>query len=121
LSFSQFLATFAPALLLFTCHMTTRLIQTEYLGSLLASQTPTSIGNVIYATFVNIVDFFYALMILTIIFFSLHLKSDNKKFIYYIYLISTMMGVFTIVAFILYIVDIVNSFLGTPNRKFQLI
>ena len=85
LNLSNTLVYFAPAILLFTFHLTMQTIRADYLGSIFAISNPTGIGSVIYATFVNVMDFLYALMFFGIIFLSIHLTHSNKKFIYYIY------------------------------------
>ena len=57
-------------------------------------------------------DFLYTLMILAIIFFSVHLTHSNKKYIYYVYLFSTIFGLFSLLTFIIFIVDVTKGFLG---------
>jgi len=54
-------------------------------------------------------------MILAIFFFSLHLRHDNKRYVYFIYLISSLFGIFTILTFFIFIADIVKSFTGAAN------
>jgi hypothetical protein len=73
------------------------------------------LGAIIYATFVNMTDFLYAMMILTIVFFSIHLTHSNKTFIYYIYLFSTIFGIFSFVTFVIFFVDVVKGFSGENN------
>lgn len=90
-------------------------IEQDYLIDIFATDTPTSLGAIIYATFVNITDFLYALMVLTIIFYSVHLTHSNKRFIYYIYLFSTVFGLFSLLTFIIFFVDVVKGFAGVNN------
>jgi hypothetical protein len=115
LNFSNFLVYFAPALLLFTYHLTMTTIEQDYLIDIFATDTPTSLGAVIYATVVNITDFIYAMMVLTIIFYSIHLTHSNKRFIYYIYLFSTIFGLFSLLTFIIFFVDVIKGFAGVNN------
>jgi hypothetical protein len=58
-------------------------------------------------------DFLYAMMILAIIYFSVHLTHTNKIFIYYIYLFSTIFGLFSLLTFIIFFIDIIKSFTGS--------
>lgn len=58
-------------------------------------------------------DFLYALMILAIIYFSVHLTHTNKVFIYYIYLFSSIFGIFSILTFIIFFIDIIKGFTGS--------
>jgi cellulose synthase/poly-beta-1,6-N-acetylglucosamine synthase-like glycosyltransferase len=115
LNFSNFLVYFAPALLLFTYHLTMTTIEQDYLIDIFATDTRTSLGAVIYATVVNITDFIYAMMVLTIIFYSVHLTHSNKRFIYYIYLFSTIFGLFSLLTFIIFFVDVIKGFAGVNN------
>lgn len=86
-----------------------------------AIDTPTSLGAVIYATFVSMTDFLYAMMLLTIIFYSIHLTHSNKKFIYYIYLFSTIFGIFSLTTFVIFFVDVVKGFSGLSSGNYYLI
>ncbi len=117
LNFSNFLVYFAPALMLFTFHLTMQTIKEDYLAEVFAISNPNGIGSIIYGTFVNIMDFIYVLMILAIIFFSIHLTHSNKKFIYFIYLFSTIFGIFSILTFVIFFVDVVKGFAGLNNSN----
>lgn len=112
LNFSIFLVYFAPALMLFTFHLTMQAIRADYLVDVFAITNPKGIGSIIYGTFVNIMDFLYTLMILAIIYFSIHLTHSNKRYIYFVYLFSTIFGLFSLLTFIIFIVDVVKGFAG---------
>jgi hypothetical protein len=60
----------------------------------------------VYNAFVFTMDFIYVLLITTIIFLSLHLNHKHKRFIPYIYGISTLFGLFMACVFLVLIVDI---------------
>ena len=96
-------------------------IRADYLGSIFAISNPTGIGSVIYATFVNVMDFLYALMFFGIIFLSIHLTHSNKKFIYYIYFFSTVFGLFSVITFVVILVDIIKGFAGGNNCSYTYI
>ena len=121
LNLSNTLVYFAPAILLFTFHLTMQTIRADYLGSIFAISNPTGIGSVIYATFVNVMDFLYALMFFGIIFLSIHLTHSNKKFIYYIYFFSTVFGLFSVITFVVILVDIIKGFAGGNNCSYTYI
>ena len=54
----------------------------------------------IYATFTSIMVFIYALLIFAILFLSLHLDYKSKRFVYYCFLVTTLLGVFAMLTFI---------------------
>lgn len=121
LGFVKFLSYFAPALLIFVFDFTFEIIQSEFLASLFQNESKKGIGNVIYATITNIVIFLYALLIFAIVFFSLHLDYKSKKFVYYIYLVSTLLGVFSMLTFIVLLVQTILGFVGTGDCILSLI
>ena len=117
ITFLKFLSYFAPALLVFVFHFAFEIIQTEFLADLFSKESKTGIGNVLYATITNIVVFIYALMLLAIFFFSLHLDYKSKKFIYYTYFVSTVLGLLSMLSFIVFLAQTVQGFIGTGDCK----
>jgi cellulose synthase/poly-beta-1,6-N-acetylglucosamine synthase-like glycosyltransferase len=115
LNLSNTLVYFAPAILLFTFHLTMETIQADYLVSLFAITDSTGIGSIIYATFVNVMDFIYALMFFGVVFYSIHLTHSNKKYIYYVYLVSSVYGLFSVMTFTVIIIDVAKGFAGSDN------
>ena len=118
LNLSNLLVYLAPALLLFTFHLTMQTIRQQYLIDIFAIDNPSSLGSVIYTTFVNIMDFFYIVMFCGVVFFSIHLTHGSKSFIYYIYFFSTVYGVFSLTTFIVILIDIAKGFSGLNSCKF---
>ena len=55
------------------------------------------------------VDLVYVMLFLTLIFFSMHLTNKNKKFIPYIYATSTLLGILSVVIFVLLGFEAVTS------------
>jgi hypothetical protein len=53
-------------------------------------------------------------------FFSLHLNAKHKRFVYYAYLVSTILGIFTIIAMIVFLASTFLSFIGDPNKACKL-
>jgi len=62
-------------------------------------------------------DFIYVMMYMAIIYYSIHLTHGNKKFIYYIYLFSTLFGLFSLTTFIIFFVDVIKGFAGLNTCK----
>lgn len=62
---------------------------------------------------------FIAILFATVI-FSIHLTHTNKRFIYYIYLFSTILGIIYFVTIIFFVVDIIEGFLGRNSCKDEL-
>lgn len=54
-------------------------------------------------------DFIYVILILSVVFFSLHLTNGNPKFKPYLYVVSTLFGIFSIVVFCVLAVDVVRG------------
>lgn len=117
LSFLKFLSYFAPALLVFVFDFTFEILQSEYLSSVFQNESKKGIGSVIYSTITNIVLFIYALLILAIIFFSLHLDYKSKRFIYYANLVSTLLGVFSFLTFIIFLIQLILGLVGAGDCK----
>lgn len=111
ISFLKFLSYFAPAILIFALQFATEIVQTEFLASLFATESNNGIGNVLYRTFANIIVFIYSLCILAIFFFSIHLKAKEERYVYYAHLISTILGVFTVIAALVFVVETFKSIL----------
>ena len=63
---------------------------------------------------VYLIDFIYIMLYLALIFFSMHLTNKNKKFVPYLYITSTMLGILSIVIFVLLGVDLIRG-LADPD------
>ena len=118
LNFSNFLVYLAPAILLFTFHLTMQTVRAQYLSDIFQIDDPNGVGSIIVETFVQAMDFFYALMFFGVVFLSIHLTHGNKRFIYYVYFFSTMFGLLSLITFIVIIIDIANGFAAKDNCNF---
>jgi len=76
---------------------------------------PEAVGSIIFATFVSIMDFIYIVMLFATIFLCVHLTANNKRFIYYIYLFSTLYGTFGLMTFLIFIIDAIKGFVGADT------
>jgi len=121
LNFSNLLVYFAPAILLFTFHLTMSTIKEQYLADVFQINDPNGVGSIVFSTFVNIMDFLYAVMFFGVVFLSIHLTHNNKRFIYYIYFFSTIFGLFAVITFVVILVDIANGFAKNDNCTFIII
>ena len=61
--------------------------------------------------------FFYALLMLTCFFFSLHLNHHHKGFVYYMTLITTYMGLMCFITFIVLLVETIQGYIGKGHCK----
>jgi hypothetical protein len=77
-------------------------------------------NNEFYNGFVYTIDFIYVILIMSIVFFSLHLTNGNKKFKPYLYAVSTLFGLFSIIVFTVLAVDVIRGLTNgsqcTSNR-----
>jgi hypothetical protein len=76
-----------------------------FLGSLISDPN----NSQFYDGFIYTIDFIYVMLILSIVFFSLHLTNSNKKFKPYVYLVSTCFGLFAICVFLVLAVDVIRG------------
>ena len=109
------LAYFAPALFLFTVHIAMDAFRSDVLIKLLNGVVGDPNHSQFFNAFVYTIDFIYVLLIMTIVFFSLHLTNRHKKFMPYIYGISTLFGLFMVCVFLVLIVDIFRGLLDNET------
>lgn len=103
------LAYFAPSALLFTVHIAMESFREDVLLFVLQGVVTDGQNSKVYNAFVYSIDFFYVLLLITIIFLSLHFKNNHKRFKPYLYGISTIFGLFFIAVFIVLGVDVVRG------------
>lgn len=112
------LAYFAPALFLFTVHIAMDAFRSDVLVKLLNGVVGDPNNSQFFNAFVYTIDFIYVLLIMTIVFFSLHLTNRHKKFMPYIYGISTLFGMFMVCVFLVLIVDIFRGLLNNDTCNY---
>ena len=110
---------FAPALMMFALQFSIEIVQSEFLQSLFATESESGIGAILYRTFSTVILFIFALAFLSIMFFSLHLNSQSKKFTYYAHLSSSILGTFTFISFIVFIVHLILN-IATDDKSCKL-
>lgn len=64
-------------------------------------------------------DFIYVMLIGSVVFFSLHLKSNDKQFKPYIYAVSTLFGLFMACVFGVLIVDVIRGLINNDTFLIQ--
>lgn len=111
LNFTNFLVYFAPSLMLFTFHLTMNAVKDKYLV-VLFKNNGGGLEQHLYTNFVNLMDLMFITILFATVIFSIHLTHTNKRFIYYIYLFSTILGIIYFVTIIFFTIDIVEGFLG---------
>lgn len=63
----------------------------------------------IYDGFVSTIIFIYIVMIGGLIFYSMNLTNKNTKFMSFVYKVSTALGIFSLIIFIILLIDVVNG------------
>lgn len=112
---------FAPSFFLFSIHIAMQAFRVDVLPNLLGGVIPDPNNNQLFKGFVYFIDFIYVLLVMSIILFSLLMKNDKKQFKSCMYLITTLLGMFAIIVFIVLMVDVIRGFLNSSACKFQVI
>jgi|JI6StandDraft_1071083.scaffolds.fasta_scaffold179460_1 hypothetical protein len=109
MSLMNSLSYFAPSFFLFTVHLAMEAFRDDVLVKVLQGIVENPSTSEVYNAFVYTMDFLYVLLILTIIFFSLHMRGNHERFKPYLYAISTILGLFMFGVMITLTVDIVRG------------
>jgi len=112
------LSYFAPAFFLFTVHIAMEAFRSDVLTKVLNGVVTNPESSQFYNAFVYTMDFIYVLLIMTIVFMSLHLTNRHKRFVPYIYGVSTLFGLFMVCVFIVLVVDIFRGLINNDSCKF---
>lgn len=116
------LAYFAPAFFLFTVHIAMDAFRQDVLSKVLSGVVnDTNNQSQLYNSFVFTMDFIYVLLIMTVVFYSLHLTNNHPRFRRYIYGISTLFGLFMVVVFAVLAVDIVRGLINNSDCNYLFI
>lgn len=116
------LSYFAPAFFLFTVHIAMDAFRADVLVKVLGGMVADDLANSqFYNAFVYTMDFIYVLLIMTIVFMSLHLTNRHKRFIPYIYGVSTLFGLFMVCVFVVLVVDILRGLINNETCNYYLI
>lgn len=103
------LSYFAPAFFLFTVHIAMEAFRADVLPYVFGGLVQDPNQNQFYNGFVYTMDFIYVILILSVVFFSLHLTNNNQKFKPYLYVVSTLFGIFSIIVFAVLTVDVIRG------------
>lgn len=98
---------FSVSLFFFTFHISMRAFYSDVLLPLFSKTLQT---NQVIPFFINTMDFIYVMFIISAIFCSLNLTYTNKHFKRFIYLSSTILGIFSLIVAIVLIVDLSRGF-----------
>lgn len=112
LTFMNSLSYFAPAFFLFTVHIAMEAFRQGVIVPFLEGEGVADVNSSKFLrAFVYTIDFIYVILLMTLVFYSLHFKSNDKYFMPYIYGISTIFGLFMVAVFAVLTVDIFNGFI----------
>lgn len=112
------LSYFAPSFFLFTVDIAMQAFRADVLPNVLGGVITDPNNNQFYNGFVYTIDFIYVIMICSIIFMSLHLTNGNKRFKPYLYAVSTIFGIFSIIVFTVLLVDVIRGLADNSACKF---
>jgi hypothetical protein len=115
------LSYFAPSFYLFTVHIAMDAFRQDVLIMLLTDIIPDPYHSEFYNAFVYTMDFIYTILLMSIIFLSLHMNNKDENFIPYIYLVSTIYGVFMLVVMGVLLTDLIRGLISPQNCKLCLI
>lgn len=99
----------APAFFLFTVHIAMEAFRADVLPKVFVGLVNDPNQNEFYNGFVYTMDFIYVILIMSIVFFSLHLTNGNQKYKPYLYAVSTLFGLFSIIVFAVLAVDVIRG------------
>jgi chitin synthase len=103
---------FSVSLFLFTFHISMSAFYNDVLQPLFAR---TLLISKVIPFFTNTMDFFYVFFVLGMIYCSLNLTYNNKKFKRFIYLSSTIFGIFSLIVIIVLVIDLSKGFSDEKN------
>lgn len=95
----------SPSLFLFTVSIAMQVFVTDVLNGVLAAIIPSAVSD----AFVYIINFVYIITTSGFIFYSMNLSNRDKKFIPFIYGVSTMLGIFSLGVFAILLLDIIRG------------
>ena len=116
LTFMNSLAFISPALFLFTIHVAMIAFTSDVLSQLNSAVIPIFTGEFLNG-FVYTIDFIYVMVYLSFIFFSMHLTNKNNKFVPYIYATSSLLGVLSIIIFVILAVDLIRGLIPCEDQN----
>lgn len=101
---------FGLSIFFFTLHIAMTEFKSQVLVHILQSvANNSSTTTLILNYFVYTIDFIYAMLIATIIYFSLNTPANSSLFKPKMYLASTVFGLFALAIFIVFLVDIIEG------------
>lgn len=107
LSLMNLLAYIAPGFFLFSISVAMEAFKADVLVKFFADTLKED--SPIYSAFVYTINFIYALLIFGLIYFSMSLTNRNKKFVRFVYGISTILGVMSIIMMTILLVDLARG------------
>ena len=75
----------------------------------------TDVTQSVSRFFTYTINFIYSLFVLGLVIYSMHINTKNKRFLSFIYLISTIFGVFSLIVFIVLLIDLIRGLGGSSE------
>lgn len=107
LSLMNLLAYIAPGFFLFSISVAMEAFKADVLVKFFADTLKED--SPIYSAFVYTINFIYALLIFGLIYFSMSLTNRNKNFVRFVYGVSTILGVMSIIMMTILLVDLARG------------
>jgi hypothetical protein len=103
------LSYFTPAFFWFSIHISMKIFQEYALTKILKGVASSLDQNLVYNSFYYTIDSIYLITICSLVFYSLHLNNNNIKFKPFLYAVSTILGIFSLVILMVLVADIIRE------------
>ncbi len=107
LSLMNMLAYIAPGFFLFSISVAMEAFKADVLVRFF--QDSLKEDSPIYNAFVYTINFIYAMLIFGLIYFSMSLTNRNQKFVRFVYGVSTILGVMSVIMLVILLVDLARG------------
>jgi chitin synthase len=118
LTFSNAVSYFSPSFFLFTVHMSMVAFEADALSSII---NPVLFGlesSHKIPFFIETIDFIYVMFLLAVVYFSLNLTYNQKRFKHLLYFASTVFGILSLIVFVVLVKDLFMGFIhGTTCNQ----
>jgi hypothetical protein len=104
----------APAIFMFTIHIAMSAFRDWFFGTVLQDMAFGELQtSEFYSSFIYVMDFIYIMLMLAFIFKSMHFTHRTEKFIPFAYIMSTIMGIFSVIVLIVLISDMIQGIIDS--------
>ena len=85
------------------------------ISGLLNQGAVTDVTESVSRFFTYTINFIYTLFILGLVLYSMYVNTKNRRFLSYIYLLSTIFGILSLIVFIVLLVDLIRGLGGASE------